>query len=161
MPPITALLHTENDALRLGRTLEMLLPCAEILIVDHHSSDSTHHIAHAYGARVVIADERHDVSQYLELVRNDWIFCLHPGESINEGLQASLFEWVVQPLSAVSAVAYCVFAREQTNDGQWRQSPEPITRLIPRAWQRWHGPVPEHDLSAQALEGELLRFAWP
>ena len=38
MPPITALLHTMNDALRLGRTLEMILPCAEILIVDHRSA---------------------------------------------------------------------------------------------------------------------------
>ena len=31
MPPITALLHTKNDSLGLGRALETLLPCSEIL----------------------------------------------------------------------------------------------------------------------------------
>ena len=56
MPPITALLHTKNDGLRLGRALEMLLPCAEILIVDHHSADATRRIAREYGARIVTAD---------------------------------------------------------------------------------------------------------
>jgi hypothetical protein len=161
MPPITALLHTENDAPRLGRTLEMLLPCAEILIVDHHSSDFTRRIAGQYGARVILADERRDASQYLEWIRDDWIFCMAPGESINESLQASLFEWSARPRNAMAAVAYSVFVREQTNDGQWRQFPEPITRLIPRGWLRWQGPVPEHDPSALALEGELLRFAFP
>jgi glycosyltransferase involved in cell wall biosynthesis len=56
MPPITALLHTTNDALRLGRALETLLPCAEIIIVDHHSADATRRIARDYGARIVTAD---------------------------------------------------------------------------------------------------------
>ena len=37
MPPFTALLHTHNDALRLGRALETLFAGSEILIVDHHS----------------------------------------------------------------------------------------------------------------------------
>ncbi len=30
---------------------------------------------------------------YLDLARHDWIFCVEPGESITEALQASLFEW--------------------------------------------------------------------
>jgi glycosyltransferase involved in cell wall biosynthesis len=67
MPPITALLHTRNDALRLGRALEMLLPCAEILIVDHDSGDATHRIAHQYGARIIGATRDAGAQNFLTL----------------------------------------------------------------------------------------------
>jgi hypothetical protein len=33
MPKITALLHTHNDALRLGRALDSLRPCDEVLVI--------------------------------------------------------------------------------------------------------------------------------
>src|ERR1700686_5001163 len=97
MPPITALLHTANDALRLGRALETLLPCAEILIVDHGSADATRRIAREYGARIVIAHNQAPAHHYLALAGHDWIFCIAPAESITESLQASLFEWSALP----------------------------------------------------------------
>ena len=53
MTSITALLHTKNDALRLGRALETLYACDDILIVDHGSRDATVRVAREYGARVV------------------------------------------------------------------------------------------------------------
>ena len=80
MPPFTALLHTKNDALRLGRALETLVPCGEILVVDHHSADATGRIAREYGARLVAADSQANPQRYLELARFDWIFCLDPGD---------------------------------------------------------------------------------
>jgi hypothetical protein len=52
MPTITAVVHTENDALRLGRCLETLYPCDGILVVDHGSRDGTVEVAREYGARV-------------------------------------------------------------------------------------------------------------
>jgi glycosyltransferase involved in cell wall biosynthesis len=165
MPPITALLHTMDDALRLGRALEMLLPCSEILIVDHHSADATRRIAREYGARIVAAEGSPAAHRYLDLARNDWILCLDPGESITESLQASLFEWSALPShSGVNDVAggsaFSVFVREQTGDG-WLEHPEPETRLVPRSWTLWRGRLPAHEPSAIALQGELLRFALP
>jgi glycosyltransferase involved in cell wall biosynthesis len=165
MPPITALLHTKNDALRLGRALEMLLPCTDIVIVDHHSTDSTPRVARQYGARVVTADANPAADHYLDLARYDWILCLDPAESISEGLQASLFEWSVSPVradmsGAANGSAFSVFVREQTSEG-WLQLPAPETRLIPRGWTRWEGRLPAREPSAVALEGELLRFASP
>jgi hypothetical protein len=164
MPPITTLLHTANDALRLGRALEALLPCAEILIVDHHSADATRRIASEYGARIVVAEDEVPPQRYLHLASFEWIFCLQPSESITEGLQASLFEW--SALSAPSTVthagmlAYSVFVREET-DENWLRLDAPETRLIPRSWPLWQGRLPAHEPSAIALEGELLRFALP
>ncbi len=165
MPPITALLHTKNDALRLGRALEMLLPCTDIVIVDHHSADATLRVARQYGARVVTADAHPSADRYLGLARHDWILCLDPAESISEGLQASLFEWSVLPTKcdtsgAANGSAFSVFVRQQTGEG-WLQLPAPETRLIPRGWTRWHGLLPAREPSAVALEGELLRFASP
>jgi hypothetical protein len=165
MPPITALLHTKNDALRLGRSLEMLLPCAEIVIVDHHSADATLRVAREYGARVVTADAHPAANHYLDLARYDWILCLDPAESISEGLQASLFEWSVStiqpdPSGAPNRSAFSVLVRQQTSEG-WLQLPTPETRLIPRGWTRWEGFLPAREPSAVALQGELLRFASP
>jgi glycosyltransferase involved in cell wall biosynthesis len=164
MPPFTALLHTKNDALRLGRALEMILPCSEIVIVDHHSSDATLRIAREYGARIVTAVDHPAANRYLDVARHDWILCLEPTESISEALQASLFEWSSLPYTAVSGAAVesasSVFVRHQTGEG-WVRLPAPETRLIPRGWIRWQGRLPAYEPSAPTLQGELLRFASP
>lgn len=164
MPPITALLHTANDALRLGRTLETLLPCREILIADHHSTDATRRIARQYGARIVTTDAQATVKHYLDLAKCDWILCLEPGESVTEALQASLFEWSALPNHSVAGndgnPAFSVFVREQTGE-TWLELPAPETRLIPRNWNRWQGRLPASEPSALALEGELTRFSLP
>ena len=169
MPAFTALLHARNDALRLGRALETLLPCDEILVVLHSSQpgpqDAAKRIAREYGAKVVADTTGLTPSQCLRLARHDWILCLEPTESISEGLQASLFEWSALPIQpgpsgAASESAFSVFVRHPTGEG-WQQLPAPETRLIPRGWTRWQGRLPAHDPSATPLQGELLRFASP
>jgi hypothetical protein len=163
MPPITALLHTANDALRLGRTLETLLPCSEILLIDHHSSDATRRIARQYGARIVAADDA--ARRYLDQPRHDWILCIQPGESLSESLQTSLFEWTTLSAGNVDGSVFSLFIREQVGEEKtgedWIRSPGPETRLIPRSWTRWHGLLPSNEPSAIPLEGELLRFDLP
>jgi hypothetical protein len=161
MPPITALLHTRNDTLRLGRALETLLPCAEILIVDHDSSDAMHRIARQYGARIVGATRDAGPQNYLDLARNDWIFCLEPRESLTEGLQVSLYEWSALPRgSAGDSPAYSVSRRYQTGN-LWLDSSTPDVRLVPRNWTLWSGELPAYTNSAILLQGELLSFAYP
>jgi hypothetical protein len=161
MPPITALLHTANDAQRLGRALETLLPCAEILIVDHHSTDATLRVAREYGARVVAAEGQTPANHYLKEALHDWILCLLPSESITEGLQATLFEWSFLPNAAVAAPsAFSVVVREQVGK-DWMELREPEVRLVPRKWALWNGPLPAHQAASSALEGELLRIAFP
>jgi hypothetical protein len=161
MPPITALLHTRNDALRLGRALETLLPCAEILIVDHDSSDATHRIARQYGARVVGATRNAGPRHYLDLAANDWIFCIEPRESLTESLQVSLFEWSALPQQdVVGTSAFSIHLRQQVGD-LWQDSSTPEVRLVPRNWALWHGQLPAYHPPATAVQGELLRFAYP
>lgn len=162
MPRITALLHTHNDALRLGRCLETLHPCDDILIIDRDSLDSTVHVARDYGARVVRevagASPDHYLRSALVTGVATWILCLDPRESLTEGLAASLFEWKSE--SDSSPAACSVFLREETAEG-WIDVPAPQTRLVPPNWNRWNGTIPILEPSAPTLEGELLRFVFP
>jgi hypothetical protein len=164
MPSITALLHTHNDALRLGRCLETLYPCDEIVIVDHGSTDGTIKIAHEYGAHMVIAEPNATPEQAIALARStaavknsNWILCLDPRESLTEALAGSLYEWKSLP---AEATAFAVFVREETPAG-WISHPTAQTRLVPQDWESWNATVPLHHISSRALEGELLRFAFP
>jgi glycosyltransferase involved in cell wall biosynthesis len=158
MTLITAVLHTHNDGLRLGRCLETLHPCDELLIVDHGSNDATLRIAREYGARVVRARESISLRQYVG-VNKTWILCLDPRESITEGLAASLFEWK-SSAAILRAPGFSFRLREETSEG-WISNPDAQTRLVPADWCRWQGRLPAVEPSALSLDGELLRFAMP
>ena len=158
MPPVTALLHARNDALRIGRALETLRFPAEVIVVDHGSTDRTIAVARQYGVRIVSAAENCD--QYLP-VTNEWIFCLTTRESITEDLESSLFEWSLLPACNVAAgLCYSVSIREELNQG-WIQHSQPETRLVPRKWPFAPNLLPEPCPSAQMLEGALCRFWLP
>jgi|SRR5579871_817079 len=161
MPSITALIETRNDALRLGRCLETLYPCDEIVVVDRGSRDATVHIAREYGARVVEAAKGSAFDHCLQSANAEWILYLDPHESLTEALAASLYEWKSEMLASdPPASAFCVYLREETTEG-WVEHPAALTRLVPADWSRWEGRFPAHDSAALALEGELLRFVLP
>jgi glycosyltransferase involved in cell wall biosynthesis len=170
MVTITALLHTENDALRLGRALETVYACDDILVVDHGSRDATVRVAREYGARVVDAVPGAAAGDYLWVVNPNvhqianpgWVLCLDPSESLTEKLAASLFEWKLESSAGrgPAAVAFSMFLREETAEG-WVEVPAPQTRLVPQSWNSWKGTLPVHQASAITLEGELLRFVFP
>jgi glycosyltransferase involved in cell wall biosynthesis len=160
MPPITAILHTRNDAARLGRALETLLPCDEIVVVDHGSTDTTLQVAREYGANIRSASPNQSPATHLASARYDWALCLLPSESLTEALEASLFEWKLYEARDVASVPACsAFLREETAQG-WREG-RPSTRLVPRGWSRWEGDLPRETSASMLLQGDLLRFRQP
>lgn len=81
---ITAILHTQNDALRIARAIESLRPCDEVLVIDHESGDATREVARRLGARVLLARAGEMQNQlHLQEAQNDWIFC--PPDRIHVG----------------------------------------------------------------------------
>jgi len=164
MASITAVLHTKNDALRLGRALETLYACDEIVVVDHDSQDGTVRVAREYGARVVSEQSGASPRDYLLAKAGSagWILCLDPRESVTEKLAASLFEWKSEAgrSNPAAASAFSFFLREETAEG-WVEVPFAQTRLVPPTWNLWKGNFPAQEPSAIALEGELLRFVFP
>ena len=157
MPPITAFLQTLNDACRLGRALESLRPCDEILIVDQGSSDSTLRIAREYGATIWNSGPNTSVPEHLARACHEWIFCLLPSETLTESLEATLFEWKLYTPGDVAQIpsAAVVVKDEAKNSGAETAT---STRLVPKGWRRWDGPLPQPDPRSTLLQGDLLRF---
>ena len=159
MRRITALLHTKDDERRIGRCLETLYPCDDIVVVDHGSSDQTMRVAREYGARIVAGKNGAAANEYAQGAATEWILCLDPRESLTEGLAASLYDWKSQSHAGGDA-AFAFRLREETRDG-WLQDATTHTRLVPSHWNDWEGLFPVKRPSAVALEGELLRFVFP
>lgn len=164
MIPITALLNAKNDASRLGRCLETLYPCDEILVIDHGSTDETVHVAREYGSKILGLNGSADARVALRASRfisKGWVLCLDPREALTEALAASLFEWKLNAdVNGAHRQAFAVLLREENANG-WTENPVAQTRLVPATWSRWNGMFPANEGSSSILKGKLLRFAFP
>jgi glycosyltransferase involved in cell wall biosynthesis len=169
MPKITALLHTHNDAPRIGRALQSLRAVDELLVVDHGSTDDTVKAARHHGATIKEGVPGVSPGVYVIDARHDWIFCLLPNESLSEGLEASLFEWkqrVDELLNQAEKDAVAGFnhtfsftVREETETG-WRTLAAE-TRLLNRKQINWREAIPPNNSESVLLQGEVLRFRKP
>src|SRR3954469_23156288 len=83
MPKISALVHAHNDALRIGRALDSLRACDEIVLVDHDSEDDTVDIARRHGATIKKGLPGVEPGAYLMDARNDWVLCILPNEAVH------------------------------------------------------------------------------
>lgn len=156
MPKITALIHAHADAARIGRLLESLRPCDEVLVIAH-AGDETQKLAREHGATVKQGVEGVSAGVHLVDAANDWIFCARPDEALSEALEAALFDW--KEKDPGEALAFSVRIREETSSG-WKTCP-PETRLLNRNRINWTTPLPPYEPSAPVLAGDLLRFRNP
>lgn len=152
---ISALIHTSNDALHLGRALDSLRPCDEVVVVDHGSTDDTVKVAREHGARVVQGVNGVDHGAYAQDASNDWLLCLSPLESLAEELEASLFEWREEE-HASNVMGFNVSIREQNGEG-WNFL-QPEMRLANRKQINWTGDLPPLNPNAPSLQGHILRI---
>lgn len=155
MPKITAVLHTHNDALRLGRALDSLRPCDEVVIIDESSEDGTVRVAQEHGARVESAIPGVTPGAYVMDATHPWILIVRPDEALSDDLEASLQEWKQrEPNNGVAC--YKVSIREQKED-RWEQG-QPAVRLVNRELVNWVGEMPPNQTCETTLQGDLLRF---
>lgn len=158
MPRITAVIHTRNDAPRLGRALESLRPCDEVIVIDHGSTDGSARVAREHGATVRAQDPDIEPAAHLAAARHDWILCLQANESLTEALEGALFEWKHEE-PAADIVGYRLQVRCETSGGGQALAPE--LRLVHRGRLHWAGELPPHLPDAPQLAGDLLRFEHP
>lgn len=152
---ISALLHVCNHALQLGRALDSLRACDEVMVVDHGSTDDTVRVAHEHGARVVRGVSGVDRGSYAQQASHDWVLCLLPEESLTEDLEATLFEFRMTTRSGTVG-AFNIAIREQQGH-TWQLLPAE-TRLVNRQQIRWSGALPDPQIHAETLQGHILRI---
>ena len=84
---LTAVIITKNEEKNIGRCLESLHFCNEILVLDNNSSDKTTTIAHKLGARVEHFSGLDDYSAIrnrgLELAHNNWVLFVDADEVVS------------------------------------------------------------------------------
>jgi glycosyltransferase involved in cell wall biosynthesis len=152
---ITALIHARDNERSLGRALDSLRPCDEMIVVDHGSRDETVKVARQHGAKVIPAVPGVDRGAYAQNARNQWVLCLLPQEALAEELEASLFEWSDREQDD-RQIGFNVAVREQ-NGGGWKLL-EPEMRLANRTQINWTGELPPANSRAASLAGHILRI---
>jgi hypothetical protein len=157
MPKISALIHASNDASRLGRLLESLRPCDQVLIIDNASDESIEKVAHEYGADLRKSVPGVPPGAYSMDAIHEWILCLLPNESLSESLETSIFYWKEGDPKREDTFAMTV--REE-KEGRWSERPSEV-RLINRCCMNWTGKLPPNLENAFVLTGHLLRFDHP
>lgn len=152
---ISALIHACDNERSLGRALDSLRPCDEVIVVDHGSQDETVKVAREHGARVITGVPGVDRGAYAQDARNLWVLCLLPQEALAEELEASLFEWSEAEHES-GQMGFNVAIREQNGAG-WKSLPAEM-RLVNRQQINWTGALPPESPNAPILAGHILRI---
>jgi len=152
---ISALIHTCDSARSLGRALDSLRPCDEVIVVDHGSQDETVKVAQEHGAKVIHGVLGVGHGAYAQDTRNPWILCLLPQEALAEELEASLFEWTEAEHDGTQ-MGFNMAIREQNGAG-WK-SLEAEMRLANRKQINWTGDLPPANPNVPTLAGHIVRI---
>ncbi len=152
---ISALIHAFDNERSLGRALDSLRPCDEVIVVDHGSQDETVKVARQHGARVIAGVPGVDHGAYAQDARNLWVLCLLPQEALAEELETSLFEWSEAEHEG-GQMGFNVAIREQNGAG-WKSLPAEM-RLVNRQQINWTGDLPPESTNVPVLAGHILRI---
>lgn len=144
--PVTACIIAFQEEQKIEACVRSADFCAEVLVVDSHSTDRTRELAAALGARVVERDWPGHIEQKnfaIDQAATEWVLCLDADERVTPELRAR----IEAVLSAPQADGYTV-NRRNIYLGRWIRRggwyPDRKVRLFRRARGRWGGVNP-HD----------------
>ena len=155
---ITATIITLDEERNIGRAIESLRCCDEILIVDSGSVDRTVELAEKLGARVIEAGWRGYAGQKnwaAEQASNEWILSLDADEALSEALEAEI--WNLKK-NGPRYDAYTM-PRLARYLGRWILHsgwyPDRKVRLYHRERAKWMGDFVHESVHAQGSVGHL------
>ncbi|MFB3915620.1 MAG: hypothetical protein ACE14M_02750 [Terriglobales bacterium] len=156
MAKITALIYVHAAQVqRLGRTLDSLRPCDQVLVINQDSNKEVESIGESHGAEVLAGIPGVSLGAYLVNARHDWLLAVSPCEELSQELQHAIEQWK-QEGDHEDVVGFSVPISQQS-ENRWRSGP-PETRLVNRNKVNWTGELPTASLKAPLLNGNLLRF---
>lgn len=165
-PPVSGVVICFNEADRIGRCLESLAFCDEIVVVDSGSSDGTLEVARRYTERVIEQSFLGYVKQKnfaLEHATHDWVICLDADEALSPELRESILAALSRP--GGGAVGYELdrvthYLGIWHDHGEWY--PDWQLRVFRRSRGHWAGMDPhdrvELDGPVERLSGRLLHW---
>ncbi len=168
-PPISACIITFNEAERIEACLDSLAFCDEIVVVDSGSTDATHDLAAAKGARVLVREFTGYRSQKqfaIDSAQHDWVLCLDADERVTAPLRTSI---ETARDDGFAATAGYRFARATEYFGEFLRHgnayPDRVMRLFDRRRGGWRGDreIHEHasvDGAVTTLAGDLQHNAY-
>ena len=157
--PISAVLITKNEELRLPGALDSVRFCDEIVVVDSGSTDRTREIAEAAGARVTVntpwpgwVAQRNLV---VDLASNDWILALDADERVPSDLRTEIESLRSRGFDSagyrIPRVAFYMSRWIRATD--WY--PDPQIRLFDRRRARWEGALVHESVRVRGPVGRL------
>jgi glycosyltransferase involved in cell wall biosynthesis len=159
VPPISGVVICFNEEETIGRCLESLSFCYEIVVVDSNSTDGTREITRRYTDRVIEQPFLGYVKQKnfaLDQASHDWVVCLDADEALTPELREEILRELESSDGSVAGyeldrVTY--FLGVWHDRGDWY--PDWQLRVFPRSRGRWTGRDPHDRIQ---LEGPSKRL---
>lgn len=160
MLPLTGCVITFNEEHNVEACLESLSFCAELIVVDSHSTDRTRELAAGLGARVIERDWPGHIEQKnfaIEQATTEWVLCLDADERVTPELRARI-EALFRDSEGRLAEGY-TFNRRNLYLGRWIRGggfyPDRKLRMFRAGRGRWQGINP-HDHVYLDPPGEVV-----
>lgn len=165
-PPLSVVVIAKNEAVNIGRCLESVAWCDDVVVVDDNSEDATASLAEALGARVLrhgfesFASQRNWALERAGL-RHPWVLMLDADEVLTLEISAEIADALT---TADDSVAGFLMCRKTVFFGCWLRHadgfPVWIMRLVHRDRARFvdsgHGEVP-----VPPVNGHLAKIREP
>ncbi len=164
-PLISASIICLNEQRLIGRCIDALQWCDEIVVIDSGSTDGTIEIVNSFPKTRLIHrdfDTFKDQKNYaVDACRNDWVLSLDADEILPAGLrdeiQALRFDVAGYKLRRTSFLA-----NREIRFGNW--NPDYALRLFRRSQCRWGGTNPHESVSTsgkvEKLKSPLLHYSY-
>lgn len=167
IPKISAVIITYNEESIIGKTLQKLWWCDEIIIIDSGSTDKTRFICEESGCNVFyhLFDGFGEQKKYgVSKAKNDWILCIDADEVLTDDLIEEIRNEISknQQYSGFTMPRNLVFMNKVFNYG--KESKACITRLFNRKCGNWDGAVVHEKLilngPVKRLNNKILHYSY-
>lgn len=133
--PVSVIVITKNEAIRLERTLQAVQWAQEIIVVDSGSTDGTHDIARRLATLLVETDWPGfgpQKNRALSYASCPWVLSIDADEWVSPELSLEIAQFLKNPASFVACTlprlsSYC--GRAMHHSGWW---PDPVCRFFQR-----------------------------